>query len=159
MLRGIKLFVENKSYIYNFATETIEQRTAPSGEYRRGIASAHQISAAGGLNSTLIDGGRPRADSQLLIKSATSIQSFGSAFSDHVQLQNVIEVHKTPISVTAPKVKRSAPRRGNSEIISPNECARNTTHPPCLRDRAAINERQIVPRKLSFQDQSDWPQD
>jgi hypothetical protein len=37
-LRGMKLFV----------TDPIEERTVLSGEYRRGVASAHKILAAGG---------------------------------------------------------------------------------------------------------------
>ena len=84
------------------------------------------------------------------------MQSFGSAFSDPVKSQNEIGVHKTPLSVAAPQVERGTPKRGNSEIISPNDSARITTQPPFLRGRATINERQIAPRKLSFQDQSNW---
>jgi len=49
-LRGMKLFVENKSYVYDFATDAIEERTVPGDEYRRGVASVHQISASGGSN-------------------------------------------------------------------------------------------------------------
>ena len=87
------------------------------------------------------------------------MQSFGSAFSDPVKSQNEIEVHKTPLSVAAPKVERGAPKRGNSEIVSPNDSARITTQPPFLRGKATKNESQIAPRKLSFQDQSDWSQE
>ena len=94
-LRGMKLFVENKGYIYNFETDAIEERTVPGGEYRRRVASAYQVSAVGGSNITLKDGGRPRADSQLSNSSVTSMQSFSSAFSDPVKSQNEIEVHKT----------------------------------------------------------------
>ena len=72
-LRGMKLFVENKGYIYNFETDAIEERTVPDGEYRSGVASAYQVSAIGGSNITLEDGGKPRADSQLSNSSVTSM--------------------------------------------------------------------------------------
>ena len=84
------------------------------------------------------------------------MQSFGTAFSDPVQLQNVIEVHKTSLSGASPQVERGAPKGENSEFISPNDSARNTIQPPFFRSRATINESQIAHCKLSFQDQSDW---
>ena len=156
-LCGMELFVENKSYIYNLATDAIEEHTVPGGKYRRGVASAYQISAARGSNVRLIDGGRPKGDSQLSNSIATSMQSFGSAFGDPIQLRIAIEVHKTFISVVVPQVERGAPKRGNSGIIGPNDSAQNTTEPSFLRGRATINERQIAPRKLWFQDRSDRP--
>jgi len=91
--------------------------------------------------------------------SVTSMQSFGSAFRDPVKLQNVIEVHKTPFSVAVPQVERGTPKRRNLEIISPKDSAWNTTQSPFLRGRAAINERQIAPRKLSLQNLSDRHQE
>ena len=122
-LYGMKLFVANKNYIYNFVTDAIEENTVLGDEHRRGVANIHQISAAGDSNVTLIDDGRPKADSQLSNSSPTSMESFGSTFSDPVQLKNVTEVHKTPISIAAPQLERGAPKRGNSEIISPNDSA------------------------------------
>ena len=130
----------------------IEERTVPGGEYRSVVASAYQVSAVGGSNIMLKDGGGLRADSQLSNSSVTSMQSFGSAFSDPVKSQNEIEVHKTPLSIAAPQVERGVPKRRNCEIISPNDSAPNTTQPPLLRGKAKINERQIAPRRLSFQD-------
>ena len=45
-LRCMILFVENKSYVYNFVTDAIEERTVPGEEYRRRVACAHQTQAS-----------------------------------------------------------------------------------------------------------------
>ena len=118
-LRGMKLLIENKSYIYNFATDAVEEHTVSGGgEYIRGVASADKISAARGSNVMLIDGRRPRADSQLSNSCAISMQSFGSAFSDQVQLQSVIKVYKIPVSVAVPQVERGTPKRGYLKLLA-----------------------------------------